>query len=66
VIRDIVAVREGQRVAVVSHKATLRLVLCDLLGIDPRGYRDKLEQSPACLNIVDMGQAGAKVVLLNG
>jgi probable phosphoglycerate mutase len=38
---------------VVSHKATLRLVLSSLLGFDPRGYRDRLEQSPACLNVVD-------------
>jgi probable phosphoglycerate mutase len=66
VIRDIVAVEEGKRVAVVSHKATLRLILCDLLGIDPSSYRDRLEQSPACLNIVDVTEAGARVLLLNG
>lgn len=66
VIRDIVAAEEGKRVAVVSHKATLRLILCDFLGIDPRGYRDKLEQSPACLDIVAMSESGARLVLLNG
>jgi broad specificity phosphatase PhoE len=66
VMRDIVAAERGKRVAVVSHKATLRLILCDFLGIDPRGYRDKLEQSPACLNIVVVGDAGATLVLLNG
>lgn len=53
VIRDIVVRHSGQSVAVISHKATIRLVLCSLLGIDARGYRDRLEQSPACLNIVD-------------
>jgi probable phosphoglycerate mutase len=66
VLRDIVAAERGKRVAVVSHKATLRLVLCDFLGIDPRGYRDKLEQFPACLNIVVMMGTGARLVLLNG
>ena len=66
VIRDIVAVEQGKRVAVVSHKATLRLILCDLLTIDPSSYRDRLEQSPACLNIVEVNEAGARVLLLNG
>ena len=33
--------------AVVSHKATIRLVISSLLGFDPRGFRDRLDQSPA-------------------
>ena len=66
VIRDILAAEAGKRVAVVSHKATLRLLLCDFLGIDPRGYRDKLEQSPACLNIVAVSDSAARLMLLNG
>ena len=53
VIREIVVSNRRQIVLVVSHKATLRLVLCSLLGFDPRGYRDRLDQSPACLNVVD-------------
>ena len=53
VIREIVAAHQGARVLVVSHKATLRLILSSLLGFDPRGYRDRLDQSPACLNVVD-------------
>lgn len=52
-IREIVTKHEGQAVVVVSHKATIRLVLCSLLGIDARGYRDRLDQSPACLNVLD-------------
>src|SRR5262245_4864324 len=53
VIREIVTAHSGGQVLVVSHKATLRLVLSSLLAIDPRGYRDRLDQSPACLNVVD-------------
>ena len=53
VIREIVTAHPGGRVLVVSHKATLRLVLSSLLAFDPRGYRDRLDQSPACLNVVD-------------
>jgi probable phosphoglycerate mutase len=53
VIREIVTAHSGSQVVVVSHKATLRLVLSSLLGFDARGYRDRLEQSPACLNVID-------------
>lgn len=53
VIREIVATHPGEQLLIVSHKATLRLVLSSLLGFDPRGYRDRLDQSPACLNVVD-------------
>jgi broad specificity phosphatase PhoE len=53
VIREIVTAHPGGRILVVSHKATLRLVLSSLLAFDPRGYRDRLDQSPACLNVVD-------------
>jgi broad specificity phosphatase PhoE len=53
VIRDIVMAHPGGQVLVVSHKATLRLVLSSLLAFDPRGYRDRLDQAPACLNVVD-------------
>ena len=41
------------KVLVVSHKATIRLLISSLLGFDARGYRDRLDQSPACLNILD-------------
>lgn len=53
VVREIVVSHPGHTVLVVSHKATLRLILSSLLGFDPRGYRDRLDQSPACLNVVD-------------
>jgi probable phosphoglycerate mutase len=48
-----VVANAGERVLVVSHKATIRLLLSSLLGFDARGYRDRLDQSPACLNVVD-------------
>ena len=48
VIREIVVNHKDKNVVVVSHKATLRLVLSSLLGFDARGYRDRLDQAPAC------------------
>ena len=53
IIREIVLQHSGENVAVVSHKATLRLIISSLLGFDARGYRDRLDQSPACLNVLD-------------
>jgi broad specificity phosphatase PhoE len=65
-VRRIVSAHHDQTVAVVSHKATLRLVLSSLLGIDPRGYRDRLDQSPACLNVVDFKDSiRARLMLFN-
>jgi probable phosphoglycerate mutase len=66
VIREIVVAHPGQGVIVASHKATLRLVLSSLLGFDGRGYRDRLDQSPACLNIVDFKDpVRARLMLFN-
>ena len=53
VVRQILLRHAGETVVVVSHKATIRLLLCGWLGIDARGYRDRLDQAPACLNILD-------------
>lgn len=66
VIREIVASHPGGQLLVVSHKATLRLMLSSLLGFDPRGYRDRLDQSPACLNVVDFRDpVRARLMLFN-
>ena len=52
----------GRSIVVVSHKATIRLLLSALIGFDPRTYRDRLDQSPACLNVLDFkGPAQARL-----
>lgn len=53
VMREVALNHAGENVAVVSHKATIRLIISSLLGFDPRGYRDRLDQAPACLNVLD-------------
>lgn len=66
VIREIVVAHPGESVLVVSHKATIRLLLCSLLGVDARGYRDRFDQAPACLNIVDFKDpVRARLMLYN-
>jgi broad specificity phosphatase PhoE len=65
-ILDIVRAHPGERVIVVSHKATIRLLLSSLLGFDPRRYRDNLDQNPAALNIVDFREpTRARLTLFN-
>jgi broad specificity phosphatase PhoE len=66
VVREIVTAHAGGQVLVVSHKATLRLILSSLLAFDPRGYRDRLDQAPACLNVVDFRDpVRARLMLFN-
>jgi len=66
VVRDIIVSHEGRTVLVVSHKATIRLLLSSLLGFDARGYRDRLDQSPASLNILDFKDpVRARLMLYN-
>ncbi|MEY3897631.1 MAG: hypothetical protein RLZZ214_3152 [Verrucomicrobiota bacterium] len=63
---EIVRRHEGRPVIVVSHKATIRLMLSSLLGFDPRRYRDNLDQDPAALNIVDFKDpVRARLMLFN-
>ena len=65
-IREIVVRHTGENVLVVSHKATIRLLLSSLLGFDPRGYRDRLDQAPACLNVLDFRDSvRARLMLFN-
>ena len=53
-------------IVIVSHKATIRLLLSSLLGFDPRKYRDRLDQSPCALNILDFKDlAHARLTLFN-
>ena len=66
VLIEIVRAHPAANVLVVSHKATIRLLLSSLLGFDPRRYRDNLDQLPAALNIVDFKDpAHARLTLFN-
>ena len=62
----IVSRHPDSSVLVVSHKATIRLVIGELLGVELRGYRDRLDMSPCGLNILDVKSgAEARLVLFN-
>ncbi len=63
---EIVASHPEARVLVVSHKATIRLLVATLLGFDGRGYRNRLDSSPAGLSILDFRDlTRARLALFN-
>jgi broad specificity phosphatase PhoE len=63
---DLVREHPGENILIVSHKATIRLLLSSLLGFDPRRYRDNLDQKPAALNVVDFrNPTRARLTLFN-
>lgn len=45
-------------VLVVSHKATTRIMLCSLIGIDVGRYRDRISMPVASISIVEMAVNG--------
>jgi alpha-ribazole phosphatase len=52
-------------VLVVSHKATLRIMLCTLLGVDAGRYRDRLAMPVTALSMVELMDYGPFVRQLN-
>lgn len=61
-----VAAHEGEMICVVSHKATIRLLLGAILGFDPRRYRDHLDLNPASLSILDFRKSmNGRLTLFN-
>lgn len=45
-------------ILLVSHKATIRILLCMLLGIDVGRYRDRLDMPVAAVSIVELAKRG--------
>ena len=58
VLEEIERTHPSGNVLVVSHKATVRIMLCSLLGIDVGRYRDRLSMPVAALSIVEMTGQG--------
>jgi probable phosphoglycerate mutase len=51
-------------VLVVSHKATIRVLLCSLLGIDLGRYRDRIDMPAASISIVKFDVHGPMLQML--
>jgi broad specificity phosphatase PhoE len=58
VIEEIEQTYSSGNVLVVSHKATIRIMLCSLLGIDIGRFRDRISMPVASISIVEMAMQG--------
>jgi broad specificity phosphatase PhoE len=58
VMAEITTQHTDGNILIVSHKATLRIILCSLFGIDLGRYRDRLDYPAASLSVVRFGQYG--------
>jgi broad specificity phosphatase PhoE len=58
VLEEIEQTYPSGNVLVVSHKATARIMICSLLGIDVGRYRDRISMPVAALSIVEMTEQG--------
>ena len=58
VIAEIEARYPHGNVLIVSHKATIRIILCSLLGIDLGRYRDRIDAPAASLSVIRFDSHG--------
>lgn len=58
VIAEIEEKHRNGNVLVVSHKATIRVILCNLLGIDLGRYRDRIDCLAASISQVKFSEHG--------
>lgn len=64
VIAEIQAKYTEGNVLVVSHKATIRIILCNLLGIDLGRYRDRINALAGSVSVVQFGAHGPLLDIL--
>ena len=64
IITEIESRFKSGNVLVVSHKATIRIILCSLLGIDVGRYRDRINAMAASVSIVKFGTYGPMLEVL--
>ena len=64
VLEKIKNTHDAGNVLVVSHKATIRIMLCSLLGIDIGRFRDRISMPVGAVSIVEMAEHGPLLHLL--
>lgn len=64
VVSEIIADHAAGNVLIVSHKATLRILLCSFLGIDLGRYRDRLDVPAGSISLVQFGEYGPRLEIL--
>ncbi len=64
VITEIEARHEKGNILVVSHKATIRIILCSLMGIDLGRYRDRIDAPAGSVSVIKFGDHGPMLEIL--
>jgi broad specificity phosphatase PhoE len=64
VITEIENKHENGNVLVVSHKATIRIILCSLLGIDLGRYRDRIDAPAGSISVIKFDIHGPMLEVL--
>ncbi|MFM1802469.1 MAG: hypothetical protein RJA81_1821 [Planctomycetota bacterium] len=65
VIQEIRSTYTQGNVLIVAHKATIRIALCQLLGIDVGRFRFRLSCAVAGLSVVEFGEHGPYLKMLS-
>lgn len=61
VLDEIQAEHQAGDVLIVSHKATIRILICALLGIDVGGYRDRIGIPVCSLSLIQFNDHGPRL-----
>jgi probable phosphoglycerate mutase len=64
VMTEIIETVSDGNVLIVSHKATLRILLCSFLGIDLGRYRDRINALAGSVSVVRIGEFGPLLEVL--
>jgi broad specificity phosphatase PhoE len=64
VIEEIEQACSAGNVLVVSHKATTRIMLCSLIGIDVGRFRDRISMPVASVSIIEMAVNGPLLCMM--
>ena len=64
-LNSIIIENPSKSIAVVAHKTVNRLILCWVLGIPYKYYRQKIMQYPACVNVITFDDNHAVLVRMN-
>ncbi|MFN9173727.1 MAG: histidine phosphatase family protein [Synechocystis sp.] len=64
VLEEIEHTFETGNILVVSHKSTIRIMLCSLLGIDIGRYRDRIGMPVAAVSVITMSEHGPLIEVM--
>lgn len=64
VLEEIEHTYKSGNILIVSHKSTIRIIICSLLGIDLGRFRDRIGMPVAALTIVKMAENGPLIEVM--